>query len=48
MTPVVRVGGYWVRLEQPPAAARYDWTHVLGAFCAGAIGAIFALAVLAR
>ena len=44
----VRVGDYWVPVEQPPAAPRYDWHHVLGAAFGGAMLAILAVAALVR
>lgn len=39
----VRVGEYWVPVEQPPATPRYDWHHLLGAAFGGAMAAILLL-----
>jgi hypothetical protein len=43
-----RIGGYIVPLEQPPAAPRYEWHHVLSAAFGGALLAILAVAALVR
>lgn len=46
MTSYLRVGGYYVRLEQPAPLPRYDAWHLMGAAFAGFVAGLLALTVL--
>lgn len=47
MTSYLRVGGYYVRLEQPVPLPRYDAWHLMAAAFGGFMAGVFTLAVLA-